>query len=218
MGNDGSDQGYVKVRFAAPKMTMEEVIEHFANRADEYIEWSRGPAEGPLKVEHLAKQNPERLVDAGWWLKAYAPTANTVIDLGCGAGRLAKFWRGLNFCYLGVDPSEKVIEQAKKWYPPDIGIEFAKAPITMIVPNPLLDVAFTFGVLQHVPYSDIAEIVKTMVQLTKLQMIVEMVRCDAKTDGPHIFIHDYPALFGPPVYEEWLDDFKKILIFKREGA
>jgi len=200
-------------------MTQEEVINHFANRADEYIELSRGPAEGPLRVAHLAKFNPERMVDAGWWLKATYPQLKTVLEIGCGAGRLAKWFHdALGFSYTGIDPSRIAIHQALSWYKNDPSFNFHCSTIQKFMESGKGDhqrfnLVFTFGVLQHLPPDDLRFVADLMRLASDFRMIVEMVKSDAEPPAPHVWVHDYKELFGIPVYEEWLDDYKKIFIF-----
>ncbi|MDI6591975.1 MAG: class I SAM-dependent methyltransferase [Patescibacteria group bacterium] len=51
-------------------------------------------------------------------LSQYVFTGEKILDLGCGNGRLLKVLKDKRIDYIGVDSSEKLIEIAKKKYPP----------------------------------------------------------------------------------------------------
>lgn len=49
--------------------------------------------------------------------KEYIPKDGTILDIGCGNGRLIKFIKPYIKSYTGIDLSEGLLEEAKKQYP-----------------------------------------------------------------------------------------------------
>ncbi|MFH1712888.1 MAG: methyltransferase domain-containing protein [Candidatus Jacksonbacteria bacterium] len=47
--------------------------------------------------------------------KKYVKTGNRVLDIGCGSGRLLQLFDKIKVDYVGVDASQKLLEQAKSW-------------------------------------------------------------------------------------------------------
>lgn len=206
---------------ALKKWNQEEVIEHFADRAGEYIDLSKDSAKGPIKVEHLSWKNPARMANAGWWLKYNFPELGSVLEIGCGAGRLARWFHdALGLDYVGIDTSDKAIRWATSAYKKsEAAVDFEVCSIqeyTALDGEARFDLAFTYGVLMHIPPEEIERVADCMRLHSDIRMVVEMVRCNKKNNGPHIFIHDYEQLFGMPIYSEMLDKFKRIMIFENK--
>lgn len=85
-------------------------------------------------------------------LGEYIKEGDSVLDLGCGNGRLLELFRGKNVDYVGVDNSEKLIEIAKKKNP---GIFFQVADaLNLPFPDNFFDKVFSIAVLHHIPSDD----------------------------------------------------------------
>jgi ubiquinone/menaquinone biosynthesis C-methylase UbiE len=75
--------------------------------------------------------------------------ADKVLDLGCGNGRLAGLIRDKGADYLGVDPSERMLESARKKYPQQ---KFLKASgLALPFEKGCFDKIFAVAVLHHIP-------------------------------------------------------------------
>jgi 2-polyprenyl-3-methyl-5-hydroxy-6-metoxy-1,4-benzoquinol methylase len=75
---------------------------------------------------------------------------NSVMDVGCGNGRLLEALQDKKINYFGVDNSEKLIELAQAKYPDK---KFAVGDILELskLPEINFDIVFCVAVLQHIP-------------------------------------------------------------------
>jgi len=88
--------------------------------------------------------------------KAYLQPGQTIVDLGCGNGRLLQFlekeannWHQPAFYYIGIDNSRNLLEEAKEKYP-DRAFKYGdqtKIPLK----DKSADILFTIRALHHVP-------------------------------------------------------------------
>lgn len=79
---------------------------------------------------------------------------NSILDLGCGNGRLLEAFKGKNIKYLGLDNSEELIRLAKKNYP-DKEFRVADAVNLESISEDNFDYIFCLAVLQHIPSRDL---------------------------------------------------------------
>lgn len=80
-------------------------------------------------------------------LRHWQPAPATVIDLGCGAGTLARALAMLGYTVLGLDQSAVAVELAVERTPPGLGCAFAVADILGQDPTPDADLIVDRGVL-----------------------------------------------------------------------
>ncbi len=89
----------------------------------------------------------------------------SVLEVGCGWGRWARAftrWLGKGRVrYVGVDASEAMIERARTLSAVP-GAQFLHLPGTRLTVSGPIDVAFSFTVLQHLPYEDQLETLRRM--------------------------------------------------------
>lgn len=115
----------------------------------------------------------------------------SVLEVGCGWGRWARAfarWLGEGRVrYFGVDASEVMIEKAHTLG--DVpGARFVHASATSFSAPEPVDVAFSFTVLQHVPWADQVEALRRMLGSLRpggRLMIVELL--GEGQDAPHVF-------------------------------
>ena len=82
-------------------------------------------------------------------LKQYVQTGDSVLDVGCGNGRLLEVFKSSQTKYLGVDFSEGLIAEARKKYPDE---EFQVVDVMDLDSmNKKFDVVFCVSVLNHFP-------------------------------------------------------------------
>jgi tRNA (uracil-5-)-methyltransferase TRM9 len=76
-----------------------------------------------------------------------------ILDLGCGNGRFYGYLRQnlSNFDYLGIDSSEQLIADAINNY----GKHFSVVDLMNYVPSDKYDIIASFGVMHHIPNSDL---------------------------------------------------------------
>ena len=79
----------------------------------------------------------------------YLTSRDRVLDLGCGNGRFQEFLKDKGVDYIGVDPSEKLIEIAKKKYPRQkfLSADALRLPFS----DSYFDKVYSIAVLHHIP-------------------------------------------------------------------
>lgn len=96
-------------------------------------------------------------------LAVYAQRGDTVLDLGCGNGRLYQIFKDLGIVYVGVDQSEELLAIARK-----------NCPHTRLVPGSMtqipfaekqIDIIYCIAAFQHIPSFEF-----------QLQVLLEMKR------------------------------------------
>lgn len=87
---------------------------------------------------------------------------SSVLDVGCGNGRILRALKGKNIKYLGVDPSDELLELAKKEHPE---YNFKKGDILELghIPEYDFDHVLAIAVIHHLPGEDLR--VKALKQL-----------------------------------------------------
>jgi len=88
--------------------------------------------------------------------------SDSVLDLGCGNGRLLEGLKNNN--YIGVDASAGLIAEAKKNYPQS---KFVQADILTLKTPQQFDVIFMLSVLNHFPKKYHEEIIKKVSSMLK---------------------------------------------------
>jgi len=96
---------------------------------------------------------PRPFVISGFENGWFAPRM-TVLEIGCGLGTAAAWLAQRGLLVVAIDVSNHVIEQARKTYPNQPGLEFrsadACAPTNI---STVFDVIIDTGCLQHIPTS-----------------------------------------------------------------
>ncbi|MFA5070416.1 MAG: class I SAM-dependent methyltransferase [Patescibacteria group bacterium] len=85
--------------------------------------------------------------------RPYFKDGDTILDAGCGNGRLSEIFEKIKVNYIGIDSSERLIATARVKYP---SLKFEVADILeLIFPDGQFDVVFLIAVLQHVPSNEL---------------------------------------------------------------
>jgi len=75
-----------------------------------------------------------------------------VLDIGCGAGRLARRLAAAGASVVGLDPSHAVLEQARHDLPAGAAVRYEHGEAqSLALPNASFDIAIFFNSLHHVP-------------------------------------------------------------------
>jgi len=83
----------------------------------------------------------------------FVKDGDTVLDLGCGNGRLYEVFKDMSIQYTGVDNSAGLIEEAKKKWPEN---EFVVADaLDLPFENGKFDVVFMIAILHHLPSKEL---------------------------------------------------------------
>jgi len=135
----------------------------------------------------------------GWDIRDYLVTeigSNTVIEIGCGYGRLCgKFFPAK---YIGVDVNPNAIRKAKQ-----LNKKYKFKQIDPATPLPISDYIFYYTVLLHVPDEDIVEMLRENTRNTDYVIVGEILGRDWRRGG------------NPPVFNREHSEY--IEIFKEAG-
>jgi len=98
------------------------------------------------------------------FFRDYIKGGDSVLDAGCGNGRLLELLKDKNINYIGVDVSDKLIELAKKRYPEN---RFLVADnLNLPFPDSNFDKAFSIAVLHHIPSAELRK--KALLELKRV--------------------------------------------------
>lgn len=92
-----------------------------------------------------------------WWrgfgnFDRYLKPGDSVVDLGCGNGRMAETFLQAKVKYLGIDDSEELIKIAKERYQDNSNISFMVGNVTDLnLPQNEFNLAIIIAVLHHIP-------------------------------------------------------------------
>jgi len=138
------------------------------------------------------------------YLKSISHFSN-VFEIGCGFGRITKLLLS-NFPdieeYIAVDISLYQIENAKDYIkevcPQDTKIQFLVSDISSLQIDKKYDLVLASEVLMHILPSDINEVIRKLVELSK-KHIVNIDWYEERTPkkiAPHNFIHRYQEIYN----------------------
>ena len=141
------------------------------------------------------------------YLKGVVPPFSTVLELGCGFGRITKLML-LNFPsiteYTAVDLSHDQIENAKEYvkYPPfskgKVDLRFIVSNIQSLEMENKYDLVIASEVLLHILPSEIKDVMQKMVNMSNRHVInidwYEQHQ-DTKKAAAHNFIHEYEKAY-----------------------
>lgn len=100
------------------------------------------------------------------FFEEYIPEDPTILDVGCGNGRLLRYFEGKDIdSYLGVDNSAKLLEKAKKQHKGK-RISFRKMDALKLPSTKKYDAVFSMAVLHHIPSRELQR--KALLELHKV--------------------------------------------------
>ncbi|MEW6604785.1 MAG: class I SAM-dependent methyltransferase [Thermoproteota archaeon] len=158
-------------------------------------------ARGKVYKEQF-KHDPEKQLQEGAlldYLKTITPPFQTIIEVGCGFGRISKIilsnFPGIQE-YLAVDMSPDQLENAKRYVKSDI-IRFRESDIQSLQLDKKYDLVIAVSVLLHVLPSEIDQVVSKLVSFSKMHVVnVDYYENNKpKQIAPHNFMHQYEAIY-----------------------
>jgi 2-polyprenyl-3-methyl-5-hydroxy-6-metoxy-1,4-benzoquinol methylase len=125
-----------------------------------------------------------------------AVNAKSVLDVGCGSGRLFPLYieRGISFC--GCDLSPVALSLAKARYPDANLRALAVEDISEAAIGRTYDLAISSRVLQHVPPTTIAKAVGAIASAAGAVYVNESTIGQTPSACSYMFGHDYVSVFG----------------------
>ncbi|HEX7033333.1 MAG TPA: class I SAM-dependent methyltransferase [Nitrososphaera sp.] len=158
-------------------------------------------ARGKVYKEQF-KHDPEKqlqeeaLLD---YLKTFTPTFQTVLEVGCGFGRISKIilsnFPGIKE-YLAVDISPDQLENAKRYVKSDM-IRFRESDIQSLQLDKKYDLVIGVSVLLHILPSEIDQVVSKLVSFSRMHVVNVDYYENNKPEqiAPHNFMHEYEAIY-----------------------
>lgn len=135
-------------------------------------------------------------LEGGWlqqregWYELIAPLLppenDSVLDVGCGIGMYYPLLTRKSSGYIGLDPTEAMIERARERHPEG---EFKIGSVYNIsFPNNWFDLVFCWSVLVHLPHDTIEKAISELWRVTKktlfLNLYVSLNDSGFSTTGP----------------------------------
>lgn len=126
-------------------------------------------------------------------LRRYRPAS--LLDAGCGSGRLFFLYKQCGIQrVVGTDISERALEIARAAFP-TVDLRHGSL-MALDFPDTCFDLCVCNRVLQHVPTTEIREVITRLARVSRLIYINELTDSD---DLDQVFFmrrHDYGTLFG----------------------
>lgn len=130
-------------------------------------------------------------------LKNLRPPFSTVLELGCGFGRITKLLL-FNFAineYVAVDLSPEQIQNARG-YVGDGKVEFIVSDLQGFESDKKYDLVIASEVLMHVLPSEIGQAVAKLASMSRHHVVnIDWYEEKPRAGAPHNFIHDYEAAY-----------------------
>lgn len=134
----------------------------------DWEEWwdAEAPANFRRHDEALRKSHETNKVIA----REVARVGGSVLDVGCATGITYEYIKPTGVGYVGVDYTEKFLEQARKRNP-EIDVRFASA-FSLPFSDGSFDTVFCKAVLEHQHPGEYPRIVREMARIAKKQMLI----------------------------------------------
>jgi len=105
----------------------------------------------------------------------------SILDFGCGIGRMEKYLSKSFDVVEGVDISEGMVKLARERTP---GIKYHVSDTLSIFPDKSFDFVYTRWVLQHVPPKFILEYIKDFIRIARVGVTFDIVSLERVGDNP----------------------------------
>lgn len=99
----------------------------------------------------------ERLVSGVFKERHFSPIGKSMVELGCGAGRMTRSFAGRFERVLALDISSEMLNRARSLQPLAGNVEWvlSNGADLSSVPNGSVDFVFSYLVLQHLPHEEL---------------------------------------------------------------
>lgn len=125
----------------------------------------------------------------------------SVLDLGCGSGRLFPLYESLSIDdVLGVDFSKNALANAQK-RSPRFKTKYTSFE-DMDLADHIFDLAITVRTLQYVPKNRISAVVSNICKHSQMVFVSEVTAAEGVPEKIGFFWHNYPQLFESVDYRQ----------------
>lgn len=133
------------------------------------------------------------------YLKGISPPFATVLELGCGFGRVTKLLLS-NFDvreYVAADLSPDQVENAKAYLGDMAGrVKFFVSDIQGFQNDKKYDLVIVSEVLMHVLPSDVEQVIRKLADMSARHVVnIDWYEDVPRKGAPHNFIHQYEAIY-----------------------
>ena len=129
-----------------------------------------------------------------------SPAFESVLELGCGFGRITKVITDTFIIgeYVAVDVSPEQLSHVK--VDEEVNLKLIESDIRSFTSRRKFDLVIAVEVLMHQLPSEVESIIAKMKSLSKKHVMSLDYYCEENVElAPHNFNHDYPSLYGPNV-------------------
>ena len=115
----------------------------------EFINSGPQPSDAELEVFFADGRSKVSEFLLPWLSTSGAKQGDTILEYGCGMGRLLKALDGMGLSLAGVDISPKMIEHARALLPDNVALD-ALDDDTIPMPDESVDFVYSYAVFQHI--------------------------------------------------------------------
>ena len=119
----------------------------------------------------------------------------SVLEIGCGFGRITQLVRPLASDYVAIDVSHDQIREARRLVP---DVTYITSSIQNFVPHRSWDLVLAVEVLMHIPPDEVREVIRKMERMSQSWVVtVDWALPIDRRPSSHNWLHDYDALLDP---------------------
>jgi trans-aconitate methyltransferase len=119
---------------------------------------------------------------------------SSVLEIGCGFGRMTKIAYRPGLRYLAIDVSEDQLASSGRHVP---GPEYRLADVRYFTTDEKFDLVLASEVLMHIPPADVGRVIESMKQMSNRYIVSIDLATWEGTLAKHNWCHDYLSLYAP---------------------
>lgn len=149
-------------------------------------------------------------------LSTLSDEIHSVIDVGCGGGRLAAMLKDVlpDAYYSGVDLAEAQLHRTADVRPNG---SFYLSRLQDFEPGKTWDLALCSEVLLHIPPSDIQQAVRNLSLLSPLLVLVDWTKPVRGPIAEWNWLHDYRTLFSGKIEREIKSGLQTVFVIRTDA-
>ncbi|WP_299538157.1 bifunctional 2-polyprenyl-6-hydroxyphenol methylase/3-demethylubiquinol 3-O-methyltransferase UbiG [uncultured Streptomyces sp.] len=117
-----------------------------------------------------------------WILRRLPAGTGAALDVGCGAGDLARLLTARAAPVLGIDADPAVLARARALTPPSVPVTYERAEAPAGMPEGPYDALTCVAVLHHLPFTEALEAFRSRLAPGGTLVVVGLARADTRGD------------------------------------